>query len=704
MTIETRMRPKINQRKGTTMHIALALFAISFLGCGHAGFGGARKGVAVTLPMSFENAEDEKGVFGEAGFERVSQHATDGKYAAKVDLNKPEAGFGLRSEGPTMDFSKGDKIKFDIFREGDPCTINFRVRDKNQKSYSAWYYLIRPGKNVVEFSVHGMAGSVDVSAVREFWFYSEQQSGVVFVDNIRLTSGVDDDSWQIPETPARKHVEVPGNMFANGGFEIGMHLWNSWGSWDDGQYWFSSATGAEARSGAAAMAIISKKVGRGGIFSEPINMRPGTYELRYFAKAKGNDVQMFWGFDGDDKHSLDQISCDRFAVKEDWQQHHRTIRVSRDARSMRLYFFSTGGGTLLLDDISLVPADGGETSNQDWGRNLKPTKFEIKGKNVFANDQPFFPIGFFGGEPESLEGTGFNFIVSGIPEKDFLDRCHQRGIYVSANLQGVMRAHLPWQAPKAIESLKRHPAIAAWYVCDEPDHSQWTVPPPEMRLASSLLKKNDPNHPTWTVVMPWADSNLYQYADTVEILGSDVYPIEDEKRHPLTMVAEKTDVLRRAVKDKRPVWLVTQSHRNLKPADVYALTYLGVTHGANAIIYWNYFDVREDAKMWKTMVQISLELKQLTPALLADVGERRVLCANDSIHATVRQVKDRIYVIAVNGTNANASGVDLTVQDLKYSRSAKVLFEDRNVTARSGTISDSFGPYERHVYELGPLN
>jgi hypothetical protein len=328
---------------------------------------------------------------------------------------------------------------------------------------------------------------------------------------------------------------------------------------------------------------------------------------------------------------------------------------------------------------------------------------EIRGTVTYVNGQPFFPIGFYNADPDALQGTGFNFICRdpgpGTPGLEFLDRCQADGVMVAANLEGVMRAHVPWQAPKATEELRNHPAVFGWYVCDEPDHAQWTVAPPEMRLATRLLHEADPNHPTWTVVMPWADSNIYQYADTVDIIGTDMYPIADYHRN-LSEVARATETLRRSVKDERPVWMVTEATAKATPDEEYAMTYLALTHGANGIVYWVFDDAHGDPQIWKTMVSISLELKELTPALVAPAAANQPTAANPNIHCLAKQPKDQLVLLTVNASPEAQPAVPITLPGAKDQATVRVLFEDRTVAVQQGRLTDDFGPYERHVYAL----
>jgi hypothetical protein len=417
---------------------------------------------------------------------------------------------------------------------------------------------------------------------------------------------------------------------------------------------------------------------------------------------------MFWQFEGQGwegrTSGLQVEGTDygrRFPVPQEWTKKAYTITVTRDLFPVRIYFYSVGTGTLFIDAVSLT-REGMEIPKVAR-RAGRPSRVEIRGTVPYLDGKPFFAIGLYNAEPEALRGTGFNFICRdpgpGAMGLNFLDRCHENGIMVSINMEGIMRAHLPWQVVEFIEPFKDHPAVFAWYVCDEPDHPRWTVPPPEMRLATTLLHRADPNHPTWTVVMPWADSNIYQYADTVDIIATDMYPIADYKRQ-LIRVARATDVLRRAVKGQRPVWMVTEATSKATPQEEYAITYLAVTHGANGIVYWNFNDARRNPQIWKTMVDISLELKTLTPVLVSPSSQRPVRVDNEHIHFLAKEHEGKFYLLTVNASPEPQSKVRLTLPGLQDNATARVLFENRTVRMRNGVLTDDFAGYERHVYEI----
>ncbi|MCS7254367.1 MAG: hypothetical protein RMK18_11985 [Armatimonadota bacterium] len=668
------------------------------------------------LLLSFETASEVGRCSGAAGLQIVAQNATDGKHALRVDMTAPAPILIIRSGEKPFDFSGWDKLKLDVHREGDPVNLTLRVYDRKGSQYISWYYFVRSGFNIVEFSIWGMNSAIDVSQVDRLAFFCERPSGALLIDNIRLTRGKDDDSWLLPKEKPKPLLVPPNNIIINGDFELGLQNWGSWGQWDGGLYIFGNGVGEDAYSGLASAAITCQRVGRGGIWThQPFRLIPGIYQLTFYVKGKGEGVRMFWALEGTNEETPPEIiknqRSQRFDVPRQWEKREYEVVVQKDV-DVRLYIYSVGGGTLFVDAVSLVrKVEEKLPEGAKWQRKMKPSKVEIRGTKIFVNGKPFIPIGIYGANPEALKGTGFNLIVTdvvggaGSPANlEFLDRCYESGIMVSVGLTGLMRAHLPWQAPKAIEELKEHPAILAWYVCDEPDHARWTVPPPEVRLASMLLRQSDPNHLTWTVVMPWADSNIYQYSDTVDIISTDEYSFNDfydYKPSPIAHLIRTIGVLKRAIKGDRPVWLVAEAFGKVTPKQMVASTYVALTQGVSGIIYFSFEGAIRNRQLWERLVKLSLELKELAPVIISPQPERDAKVDNENIHFAIREHENKLYLLTINASSEPQRDVKISLPWLKSDTTARVLFEDRKVPIKNGILTDYFADYERHVYEIG---
>ncbi|MHC4738215.1 MAG: carbohydrate binding domain-containing protein [Planctomycetota bacterium] len=616
-----------------------------------------------------------------------TEHVTDGTYSMYIENFSGSPQFSY--SGSQLDISSYRKIKFDIFVENAPMTVKAQFRDIYSNLYTAWYYLYNEGFSVVEYSIAGMATLIDTSRFVSMSIITESggSGSVVYVDNLRAMKGTDDDSWLANQDPGKPLIVVPGNVVENGDFELGYQGWGSWGQWDGGQYIFGSGSGDNVKSGIASASIICIVEGRGGIYRE-VSLEPGDYELRFWVKASGSGVTARYWFNGGVSSGG---SCPDFTVPTNWTEKVYSV-TSTSTSSPLLYFFHTGINTLYYDAVSLAKTGSGGGDPPDpnlW----TPKIVTLDGQITLVDGEPFFPIGIYGGNPSALGGTGFNMTTTAVEgtTTEALDDCNDHGLMTWVNLSGVARAHLPGQAAIAARPFKRHPAVLCWYNCDEPDHSSWNVPPPEIRYMSTLLHEEDPNHPTSVLMMPWAPSNMYQYSDTADIQMTDSYS------WTVSTVIDQTDTLRDSTGQNRPMWMVLRfawdSEADPSSEYLYATTYGAITHTANGVLWFAY---KPGSPSWSTLVDITLELEDLSPALVSDTSPLQVTVSDPDIHTILKEYDGDLYLIAINISSA-VNNVDLTVSGVTAT-SAEVKFESRTEPIVSGTITDNFAASQRHVY------
>ena len=652
---------------------------------------------------SFESKDEIQPAEGTAAIRQSTEHVTAGQYSLEATLQGTESGFGFHAWSKPFNFSTAKKLYFDAYREGSPISLIFRVYDEKNNPYVVWYYRLLTGENLVEIDVSGMGASgLDLTKIKRIYMYVEEGSGKVFVDNFRCTEKPIDLESLI-KRPVVHPKRVPsGNGLLNGDFEAGLAGWNSWGEWDGGLYSFGAGMNDEACSGAASMKIVCEKRGRGGIFTEPMYMPAGVYEFRFWAKGDAKDSLFRWTFvgDGNARAAVEKnVESDVQTLGTEWKEYHYTVPVNSDV-ALRLYFFSVGTGTVYLDAASIV-LQGKENVPPFRVPESKQThSIKVEGNRMFLNGKPFFPMGIYLGHPDALANTGFNCQMPITMTPEIVEESARTGVLLSPELTGVLRGHLPWQVGVAVKPFMNHPQLFGWYLCDEPDHAKMTVSPMEMRLATKMVHEIDPERPTWAVVMSWADSNMYQYADTVDILATDIYPIEEvNKKRPLVEVGEKTDVLKRAVGKNKPGIAVLQSTGKATPEEEIAMSYLALVHGANGLFYWQLFEAQENPEVWQAMVDLSFEVKVLTPVLTAPDFDRPTKVSDPRVHTLARRLGNRLYVLAINATPEPLASVRFSHGDVQ-SPAAKVLFERRDTPISGDSWTESFQPYQRHVYSI----
>ncbi len=630
-----------------------------------------------------------------------SEHVTHGSHSLKIDF-EPGVAPQFEFRNGLTDVSSFDKIKFDIYLEGTPMIITAKFTQSGwAASYRSWYYLYNEGFNTIEYSIPGIASKVDTSRLFIINFYAESpytgdNHATLYIDNLRATKGPNDDEWLRNTDPGHPIINVPGNVLQNGDFELGLQNWGSWGTWENGEYLFGSATGDNTKSGIYSAQISCQTIGRGGIMTS-VNLQPGDYQLEFWVKGSAPGTEMFYWFSGNIISSGQ--SCPRTAIESDWTKKSYPVTVNQTGQVM-LYLFSTGSNKLYFDAVSLVRVDY-SGSIPPKPPEQTPRAVTLDDQTILVDNEPFFPIGIYGGVPAELTDTGFNMVstATGNTTIEDLDDIHDHGLMTWGNLTGIARAHVPTQAARAAGPIKNHPAILCWYNCDEPDHSRWNVPPPEIRFMSKVLSEEDDGHPTAAIMMPWAPSNLYQYAHTVDIAMTDPYSTD------ISTVITQIDTLRAAVGPDKPMWLALLSNYNntTGPTPVaeylYACTYAALTHSANGL-FWFAYNPDTYPAAWKTLTDISLELKELTPALVARTSPKKVTVSNPNIHTILKQYNGSLCLIAVNVSATPANSVRLTIPQLTAAH-ARVKFEDRTESITAGIITDDFKPHQRHVYQIG---
>lgn len=681
--------------------MAMLVVAVVLAGCAAAS--------GRTLVSSFEKPAEAELVEGPA-VEEVRGVATHGKASLAVTFTPKEKSLDLSGLLPE-DWRGYRYLRIDLYNPNRPLLFTLRVDDalynpddpEERHTISSWYHRARTGWSTLEFVVPGFAEDADLSQIQRVLLRCEsplQRPTLVLIDNVRFVRGGEPLTYRPPKRrPLRAACEVPGNFIPNGNFELGLQGWGSWGRWDGGRYRFGCGFGADAYEGDSAAAIICDKPGRGGIFTAVLkDVPPGLYRLSFAVKAVDGAVPrvVLQGASVNAERTIP-------GLPPRWRTFSYHVTVPEGAENLRLYIFNVGTGILFADAVSLVSATAAAKPRPALSRvPQKPARVEIKKNVIYLNGEPFFPVGIYQCyDPEVLRDTGFNLMMGHelmSTPVELLDACAEAGLMTMFNLTGLLRGHRPEKAAEVVEAVKRHPAVLAWYLCDEPDHASWNVPPDELALATRLLHRAT-SQPTATVVMSWAESSFYRYQGVVDILATDVYPIRGGGRaSDLTRVARAADVARRATGGRKPLWLVLQATPEASPAEEYGVTYLALTHGADGILYFAYSERLRRSEAWRALVDISLELRELAPYLTSRSSDREVTVSDERIHWILKETPDLYCLITVNGSAETVKDVTLTLPFAREEARFLVPFEARVAEMEGDRITDDYGPYQRHVY------
>lgn len=628
-----------------------------------------------------------------------TEHASAGTGSLRAHFSKAES--RVTAEGD-FDFGGWDKLKIDVFNAGDPVVSNLIVRDANDVEYRIWYQYIQRGASTLEYNVRGMACSVpengkvsalDVGRIVSITLTEEGPNFPdLFLDQVRLSRGAEPSIT--PGIPSGGGTEfVAGNILEDGSFTLGMQHWSSWGLWDGGEYRFGCVSGALARNGGSSCEIICDKPGRGGVFAKLNVAAPGDAQVTLWARGSGGAALALGLEPGFDKN---------FGVApESWTRFEASGPI---AAGSSLYIYNVGSGSLFIDSVSVVPSSADHAAKPEATVAAAPaSSVTVKGDRTFVNGKPFFPIGFWNvEEPKAVADAGVNCVV-GDGSPAYFAKCEAAGLMTFADFTGLMRGHMPGRIAEAAKPFKSQASLLAYYLCDEPDHPRWTVPAAEVRQASQLLKSFDPAHPTIALVMAWHRSMAYQYSDTSDILMMDPYSGDENLDYPVHAVKVGVD----ASPAKRPIWVVLEAGEddNLpipSSAGMSSQCYGSIIAGADGVFWFDYRYVKKHPILLDHLNGIAGELHGIQAELCWDEpAGMQPTFSDPRIVGMVKKSGEAILVITVNTTLDEIGDVKITIPGLGDGRPF-VKFESRWADFASDQGVDSYGPGERHIYQIRP--
>jgi len=272
--------------------------------------------------------------------------------------------------------------------------------------------------------------------------------------------------------------------------------------------------------------------------------------------------------------------------------------------------------------------------------------------------------------------------------KAIFDRCAQVGLRIIPWLDGRIARE---RFEEHITTLRDHPALLCWYVYDEPSGERFAEADYRYKIAREL----DPDHPA---LINYLSNKLEGHMG--DIYSTDVYPIP--RSSPGSAISAVRRMKAAADKETKPVWMWLQGTgyayfmaREPTPRELSCMVYGSLLEGARGIYY--FAQIPRTKECWDEMRAMCLELDALTPALCSLESAPELTCAEPAILCRVYKHEGSVWVVAVNTRDAL---LDATFSVPGADGPIDVEFEDRQVQAAAGSFSDSFGPYERHVFRF----
>jgi len=185
----------------------------------------------------------------------------------------------------------------------------------------------------------------------------------------------------------------------------------------------------------------------------------------------------------------------------------------------------------------------------------------------------------------------------------------------------------------SIKDIKNHPALAGYYVVDEPSAT------PEMAkritTAKKLLEAMDPKHPSFSCLLGGYE-DLLKTVD-YQVLVVDIYPITPGWSRDLSGFESE---VKRGIRNAqhRPLWVIPQAFGKPDvwliptPEELSAEVWISVANGAKGVVYFIYqsttgfqgewlqgmvdMQLKPIGQGWDALTKINADMKKLAPTLL----------------------------------------------------------------------------------------
>jgi len=324
-------------------------------------------------------------------------------------------------------------------------------------------------------------------------------------------------------------------------------------------------------------------------------------------------------------------------------------------------------------------------------------RFMLNGKPFV----PFAPVCENLPTPDMLKDiaeAGFNSVCIIIYNNQSVDGLQK--FFDSANAVGLMV--IPGMARgvtldtqrQFIIALRDHPALAAWFVYDEPIADD-PMPKPAYDLAKGL----DPKHPAFINYQP--DWYIPPVLTDNDIACLDYYPLPGRSPSVIADCADRLEHV--ATPAGKPSWIALQDcgyaywiSREPTAPEEECMLYMSITHGMKGFLFFAAKPL--SVELWKEMKQLAYEVKTLSPVLYSTASAPAFSSLQGSIHITAKRYQNDLYIIAVNDL-AIPVDASLTLPE-GLNGKLTLLFENRSVSLKNGKLNDKFAGYQRHVYRL----
>jgi len=412
-----------------------------------------------------------------------------------------------------------------------------------------------------------------------------------------------------------------------------------------------------------------------------------------------------------------------------------------------------------VDDVPGIVTNYAGTGKIDFLLGQGPSTVTLNSNNVLViNGRTVFPITLSPGPPtngrtasgddalQELHDAGAQIfrmaqttdwdsqVISN--QQAALDWAAQHDMYCMVNLRELSEFPLgDTNTESALRDIMRqfkdHPALAIWKNQDE---AWWGgVSADNLRRGYDVIKQEDTNHPIEQTHAPRGTvADLQPYNVAADILALDIYPVSiPPGTHSLlpnkeiSMVGDWTQFLAQVANGQEQYWMIEQiAWSGVTPPKPLVfptfrqsrfMAYQAIVNGARGLMFFggNVASVlnAQDAPLgwnwsfWNDVLgPVVREIGDHSPlasALVAPDSSAPITITGVTVpdlEFRVREAPPYLYILASKREGATAT---VTFSGLPaWAAAGEVLYESRVVTVANGQFTDTFAPFDVHVYRF----
>ncbi|HEC02095.1 MAG TPA: hypothetical protein ENI81_01035 [Phycisphaerales bacterium] len=205
-----------------------------------------------------------------------------------------------------------------------------------------------------------------------------------------------------------------------------------------------------------------------------------------------------------------------------------------------------------------------------------------------------------------------------------------------------------------------------------------------------------------------------------DIASFDIYPAAHSKPEVagnLWYVAKGVERLVKWTEGRKTVWnciectRINNPNRKATPHETRCEVWMSIIHGSKGLIYFvhewqpkfNESALLSDPEMLAAVTKINRRIAELAPVLNSPTIKGLAIATSDNNNVPIAAMLKKhdgsayIFAVAMRGDKTTAT---FTLRGLEGRKAVEVLGENRVVASQDGVFTDSFGPWDVHIYRI----